>query len=69
MKTHQVQNLYNVPEEEKVSGVEFRQYLDDLLRSALLLPDREWIARRQYFVQDVDATQAADWKSNWAIGG
>jgi hypothetical protein len=62
-------NIYEIPELEKIPGEEARQYLDDLLRSALLLPDREWIARRQYFEQDRNALKAPDWKVGWEYGG
>ncbi len=66
-KQNEVRNPYNVPLEEKLSGAEFSEALDDLERAGLRLSDEEFL-RRGVFVQ-ADETQNPDWKINWRVGG
>jgi hypothetical protein len=63
-----MKNIYGIPIEETMSPQEFVEALLDLCHAAKLLSDAEF-ASRQFFVQDVGAYTAPDWKVGWKYGG
>jgi len=62
-KQHEHGNFYRRPIPETMTATEFVEGLRALCEAARLLSDVEFV-RRGYFVQDVGAVTAAEWKLN-----